>query len=527
MSKSDNQTVDYNSTNQPADLKNIAAFEAALLFSFNLFFFGPVDIYLTNIRDMTISSSCVIIPAAVICLISSAVFFLILSRLKGKAHILAMNILTGLSLALYVQGNYLHMSSGVLDGSKISLNVGFCIIDLLIWAVCICVPYLFYRYFNDLYLKMIGFLTLLICVMEITAMVATVYSITANDDTGILNDALVNQTTPFVHSQENKYNFSSDHNFIVILADEYDSFCFDSSLEEEPESAGSLKDFTYYKDTVGMYGYSSAAIDHIFSGRYLGDEEYPTRFFDSLQSNDYNVEFFITNNDVLPQNISSQYADNFQEYDINFRDLLRMDMCIYKLVGYKYSPEILKPLFYMTNSEISELMSAAESYYPDDLTFYNSIPDTGTVCEEKQFKFYYIYGLHDPRNITRDLERAPDWSVSGEEQAIAVNKILSAYIEMLKKTGVYDNSDIVILADHGIKNHDSGKYPLLMIKRAGETHDELNISDVRVSYDDVFPTLVCLAGGQPEKKTVFELTSDDNERRYFDSTGEYISGNIK
>ena len=83
------------------------------------------------------------------------------------------------------------------------------------------------------------------------------------------------------------------------------------------------------------------------------------------------------------------------------------------------------------------------------------------------------------------------------------------------------------MADHGLKGRDYGKYPLLLIKRAGEQHDTMNISDVNVSYADMLPTFLYLAGNDKEQRTVFDLKEEDNQERYFAETDEYITGDIK
>lgn len=194
-----------------------------------------------------------------------------------------------------------------------------------------------------------------------------------------------------------------------------------------------------------------------------------------------------------------------------------------KLTMYKYSPEILKPLFW-TYSNVDS--SNGKVYYADDLTFYNGIPDTVEFTDKKCFKFIYLYGLHDPRNITADLRRAPDWSISGDEQAVALNKILSYYFDILRKNGVYDNSDIVVLADHGIKTNEDGRYPFLMIKRKSDQSSEFITSDVPVSYSNVYPTLLEIAGGDTDQATVYEIEREE-PKRYFASTDEYTFGSIK
>ena len=506
------------------NIKQTESFAAAFAFAFAVLFNAPVDLYLSNIRDMAFSFEYILYPALVFAVAAVTLLYVILYFTKGKLHDIITDIIMGLSLAFYFQGNFLQMSAGSLDGGIYSAGIGEIIINLLIWIILAAVPFAARRFMRPRADTVPLFVFCLIFVMGAVSDVTMMLNITAQDDTGILADALTgNMPDMFLSSQE-EFSMSEDHNFVIIIADEYDSFAFDDSLANYPDSAEELKDFTYYRDTLGMYGYSDPAIDNIFSGKLREDTEYSRQFFETLKANDYHIELY-SDIGIFPDEIYRDFAVNYFSYDVQLSDILRIDSCVYRLSYFKYMPVILKPAFFMTSGDVTKNLSSNLTYYPDNLSFYNSIPDSAEKKSGNTFKFIYLYGLHDPRNITKDLERAPDWSISPEEQAVAVNKIMSKYVLFLKNNGVYDNSDIIILADHGVKSHDKGRFPLLLIKRAGERHDALEISEKQVSYADVFPTINYLAGGS-EENTIFTLGEGDR-KRYFADLDEWTEGPVK
>ena len=68
----------------------------------------------------------------------------------------------------------------------------------------------------------------------------------------------------------------------------------------------------------------------------------------------------------------------------------------------------------------------------------------------------------------------------------ATLNIVNSYIERLKKNNVYDNSVIVIMADHGYWNsNNNGRHnPILYIKGINE-HHKMETSEIPVSYEDI------------------------------------------
>lgn len=531
MSKKEKKSAEkiiYSSEQQPKDDKLALSILVGLFFAFNLMFFGPMEFYLSNIESLGIPVKYMLIsliPAAVAIM---AAVFLVCFLTKKKLHIIMVSLFLGIGAAMYVQGNFLSIKLGEFDGTLYRAGVGKLIVNTIIWLLVIAVPFLMYKFNRPFYKGFVAYISVVIFLIELITLAVLEYRFVFNDETGALSALLENPRT-YDCTTLDEYTYSSNKNFIIILTDEYDSFCFDSAIEAEPDSVSGFDGFTYYKNTLGMYSYTDKAIPYILTGEPIQYSwEYPNDTLFSNLSEEYKINLYATLG-MFPEEMYEKYADNYVERNITYKDYLKINGTFSKAILFKYMPEVLKAPFQMSGSEFTYIFSSEglQSYFYDDLSFYNNLRSELDIVEENCFKFIYLNGLHDPRNITPDLQRAPNWSVSGDEQAIAENKILSRYFDILKENGVYDNSDIIVTADHGIKTHDDGKYPLLLIKRAGETSEGITVSDAPISHIDIYPTLMYLAGEENVGDTVFDISEDAQRERYYSWTDEYISGNIK
>ena len=99
-----------------------------------------------------------------------------------------------------------------------------------------------------------------------------------------------------------------------------------------------------------------------------------------------------------------------------------------------------------------------------------------------------------------------------------MNKILCAYLEKLRENGVYDNSDIIIMADHGSHNETDlrtmNQNPILLIKGRGEQHDELTVSYAPISYEDLQQAYQRLLDGEGSDGVFDWHEGDERSRRF-------------
>ncbi len=526
MAKKEAKSEVYDEKIQPKNEKAAFSLILSLFFSFNLFFFGPYDFYISNISSLMLNQNLIfmaIIPVSItVVLIIFPVCFLI----KGKAHINICSLIFGLSLALYIQGNYFSIWLGKLDGTKQDVSLIKGIVNLLVWVAIISVPFLIYKFNRAKYKSIIGFMAIAVILIEIiTISVSLINAVIRDEGNNLFNR--IEKNDGLILSKKNEYLFSKEKNYLIILTDEYDSFCFDEAVKTEPDCVDEFDGFTYFSNTVGMYGMTDKAVPCILTGEASDNTSYIGRdsLFKAINKN-YQMNIYATQR-MFDEKILQEYSNNLIESEVDVNTVMNVGKLFYKVTFMKYFPEIFRQAFYIYTDEFNYTFSNNQTYYPDNLAFYNTINSNFELTDTPQFKLIYLYGLHDPRYITADLQRAKNWSISGAEQAIAVNKILSKFFRTMKENGVYDNTEIILLADHGLKNHDSGAYPLLMIKRAGDDFEGIQTSYAPISHLDVYPTLMKIAGEDTGKETVYDIDENADRKRFFAQKNIYYNENIK
>ena len=96
-------------------------------------------------------------------------------------------------------------------------------------------------------------------------------------------------------------------------------------------------------------------------------------------------------------------------------------------------------------------------------------------------------------------------------------KYVKNFLEQLKNNNVYDNSVVVIMADHGYGNTNMANIfyrmnPLLAIKGINERH-EVTFSSKAISYEDINNTLTELIDGK-QSSELFKDIPDTRERKF-------------
>ncbi len=512
--------------------QGIASYIMLCLFAaWNVCFFMPLDIYIPNANDIQIPLKPL---AACLGIVTAAVFAALLLGcvfIKGKANRIFRAVIFGLSVAFYIQGNFLAVDMGSLNGQEYSLTAWKVVQSIVIWLGILVILFAVLWKLSDEFDGLVLYISAAVFVVQIAALGITAYNTFPNYSAEELEAILHGKSVPYCSALDLEL-YSKNKNLIVIIADEYDSFLFDNTLEQAPDSVSEFDGFTYYTNTTGKYG---GAIAWITSGNGTNERYKDLTFYENAAAN-FKANFYseIT---VPPASIASKYCDNIGRMKLTLGESAKCTKSVYRLVLFRCMPEILKPLFWFDGVNIREGLDesfnkrvkaelGAGLYDYDVQGFYNNLPRELAKTDEDVFKFIYMYGVHAPRLVTKDLEPSEE-PVSPGEAAVAVNKIINEYFRILKENGVYDNSEIIFMADHGLTGHYDKKFPLLMYKPAHQTETGIKISNAPISYDDIFPTLVKLTGGEPKARTIFDIAEDEERVRYFGENTAEFSGNPK
>ena len=91
-----------------------------------------------------------------------------------------------------------------------------------------------------------------------------------------------------------------------------------------------------------------------------------------------------------------------------------------------------------------------------------------------------------------------------------------AYLKKLKENGVYDNSVIIVMADHGYGlsyGPRNRQHPVLFVKGKNESHD-YTVSEAPISYDDLQEAFSRLLDGAMGEEVFDYKEGDERKRRY-------------
>ncbi|MDE6733526.1 MAG: LTA synthase family protein [Oscillospiraceae bacterium] len=504
--------------------QGIASYIMLCLFTaWNVCFFMPMDIYIPNADDIEIPIKPLAACLGIVTLAVFAVTLAVCLLTKGKANRIFRAALFGVSIAFYIQGNFLAVNMGEFNGEKYALSFWKTALSIIVWLVVLTAAFVLLWKLPEEFDGLVGRIAAALIVVQFAALGISAYNNIPKYSADKLVSIMNGESISYCSAKDLNL-YSKNKNVIIILADEYESYLFDSALKEAPETVSEFDGFTYYTNTVGKYALTDQSMAYITSGSTIGKGYTDLTFFkasaENFKANFYSAFY------APPVAVLDDFYDNAGFVRLSFGESMLYSKNIFRLALFRCMPEPLKPLFWFDaqnmGGDIAESLerklqnaTGAGSYDPDILAFYNTLPRELDETDEDVFKFIYILGVHAPRNVTKDLTRSVGDMVSPEDSAIAVNKIINEYLKILKENGVYDNSEIIFMADHGLSGHYNKRYPLLMYKPANQTETGIKISKAPISYDEMFPTFKMLAGAEPGGRTIFDIAEDEQRVRFF------------
>ena len=281
----------------------------------------------------------------------------------------------------------------------------------------------------------------------------------------------------------------ADGNIIVIVLDTFSNSFFNDLLAENKNITKGLEDFTYYNNYdccfVGTYpsmvmmitGYeynNKVTIGQWFSDAWKSDRT--KSFFKTMKKLGYDSYFY----SVAPTNcgLKSEALGLFKNY----------------VKKSKYTGKV-----------VTQKVTSS---------FYTALQKNGVTTKPgKRYIIQHLHGLHTPYNV--DAKGNPKKGATLSESAAGWLTITKAYLAALKKAGVYDNSTIIITADHGPKNVKEIQ-PIFLIKRAGETSKKMSKTNAPVSHREFQSTILLCAGADKDtlpSKTIYDFKKNDDRER--------------
>lgn len=275
----------------------------------------------------------------------------------------------------------------------------------------------------------------------------------------------------FYFSTEGMYSLSKEHNVLIFVVDRLDYDIIAKILKKDKNFFSPLDGFTGYDNAISEFARTQPGAVHILTGyeenvylesrrKFLDNSFLKTGILDNIKNSGYSIEF---------------YANSYEYFGTPYK--------FYDLV---------------TNLKWTYEEDPEDEYTADDYEFAKGIKNITLSSPLPTFKLYHMFGSHNPYKLNADGTKSSE-TTSAVEQTMGCFTYLFRYFEKMKELGVYDNSEIFIIADHGQAISDTK--PLqkataigLFHKPSGSSNTDFKFTSAPVSHRNVPPALLRAVG---------------------------------
>lgn len=496
--------------------------------SFTFFVFGPLEMFLSEPFEFWFSIMDVmpaIMGGMILAFVGLIIIMYIASAIGERFLTIIIGMISALGVGLYVQGNWIFVDYGEMDGTMIDWSKYkiWGVVDTIIW-VAVFVIIIILSVKNKSTIKIISFVFLGLLAVEVVTLCVLAIS-------NIGGTYKANYTI----QGGDEFRLSKDKdNIVIICADGFDGTDFIPVLEEEPELRASFDGFTFFRDTAGTSLYSEESGINLLTGNQFEvgpsfkdnvDRTYmESDLYEVLEKNGFETYLYVPEKMVSP--LVKDQIMNFSESELVVNDYITAFDVIYKMVGFRYFPHFLKKNVWYSTMDLTKFQGKGEiegkrGRLYSNYEVYDYLQENGVTTDRtsKIYQFFWIQGPHEPANTDRYCHKTAqttDMDAEGFknaqfEQTIGVVRLFSEIVKKMKDAGVYDNTAIIFTADHG---WDIRTNPLFLIKPY-DTHGELKVSDAPLSMiEDYVPTIEKLASHSNDVSgTVFSVSEYQVRKR--------------
>lgn len=485
-------------------LKQLAsAYIITFVFEFMLLIYEPILIYSTSKNDFKFDLATMMPPLLLffaVCFaigLSAMTIVYIINKMLSSNLVVYQCVTIGFFVvffAFYLQGNWLVGDLPVLSGDIIQwdsflkndlITVAIWVI-LIVTAICLTV-----KFTPQKVVKAASAISTALFLMLSAGMISTMIS----------ENAFIGKGGAFIATMKNFNTVSNDKNFFIFCVDTVDSKAFKEVLDSNEDLKKTFEDFTYYENTVCLYGNTQNAIPHILTGKVNHNEEEfwdfcqkaynESKLFSNLSEHNYDINLYSPETSWSGEKTFDIKNDASSNLTVNYIEFIKQQM---KYVFFKYLPYAYKKYSQIETADFNAAFECNEAMYgfanlivvPE----YQNNPNL-TTQSKPMFQFIHTEGAHTPWVFDENLNYIENGTYA---QKIAGSvKMINLFIQRLKNNGAYDNSVIIVLADHGAPTNGICENefdtwmqrfnPILLIKGFDEHHELIVDFDLPVSYE--------------------------------------------
>lgn len=515
-------------------------FLPVLFLSLTAFFFSPLEVYLKNIAEFTFPAKHVWWIMGCFSIGSSVVYAAMSAFFPKKLSDILSRLFVGLGICIYIQSMFLNGSLQELNGENTVFSIGLKVRNILWWIVFVSAPEALFSFVSAR--KGDAQCTELLIILSSGFIIIQAAGLFSTASGMIPEDAEKDNYL----STDREFELSSGRNVLFFILDNCDGFIVQEALAEDPSLFKGLSGFTYYPDATTKYSRTYPAIPYLLTHepctfdkpytQYISEAYGSSSFLKEIHESGTDVRLYTSLNYLSPD--SYGIADNVSSYNSRSISVLapvNLIKAMLRLGGYRGMPYILKGMFSYTIDPINRnvLSGIPENYFTltnNDFDFHNRLTAKGvTVTDdyESTFRFYHLFGPHP--GCYMDEHAGYDLHATQAQALRGDIKILNEFFDDMRENGIYDNSTIIITADHGNQNESDDLLLhnpaccIMLVKPAGDTDPEIKISGAQVCHNDLFSTVYQGLGlnSYRSEPAIYEIPEGSERERYYYHTAQF------
>lgn len=506
-----------------------------LLWTITVLIFEPNQLMLNNLEEFSIPYfaffGIMLIESAALLVVYMLIGVFLLSDRQLKAF---GTIIFGISVAGYIQGNFLNGEMLLMDGTVQTWSSAQKIMNGILWIGIIAVA-VFINYnvrYQKLCKRIVQGVCVYLCLMQVLSLAFM-----------IIAKEFPNEENEFVLTTNSMLELDEENNVVVFILDWFDRQIMDDILEENPDFTKNLKDFTDYANATSCYAYTALSVPYLLTGvewEYgMEEAEYckyayeNSSFLSDIENVNYSIGIYTGS-----VYVGAPVKEKLLNYSNEVTKTLGYKKAFYVMSDtskYKMAPFAAKQFYFYTTDDIAGIMVNSGEYSANnDIIFHDELQKNKLLLDTSghysgAFRFYHLRGAHPPVNMTEEFEEVKGDGGTQLSQSKGALKIVYQYIDEMKKMGVYDNAAIIITADHGQNinvmkkskldtDYDMTSTPILFVKLPNEIHEKgPEISKAPVSHKEFLATVIEAVNGDAQKygRTFSQVGLSENRQRVF------------
>lgn len=499
-------------------------------------FFGaiPLQLFTANAGELKIPLSAVLLYC-----LGGFVLALLILTLVGLAfselwYPCWCAVLFAGGVLMYLQSNFLFVNVGILNGQAVDWSTYASRMNgnLLLWIAAIVAAVLLAFKFP----KPVGTFTkygsAALSAMQVLVIVLLFVMPGQNES----------PTASAVVTTKGFDELSSDRNAVIIIMDMFDDTYMTEVLEKNPDLVQKLDGFVRYTNVAGKFSATSYGAPYVITQQPMLNqcEDYWTMLdqayadsvtLNQLKEKGYRLQLF-TEEALIGRTFQKDCYNLVTGSQYRISDPVCFCKLMTELSLLRGAPDMVKTCVSLSTDQFDNVVSVSDVELHNAsgiLPYRKMMNDSIQTVNEPVFSVIHIRGVHYPYTIDENAQEVEEWSVTYYEQALGTMRAVAAYLDHMKEAGVYDNSTVILTADHGYYYSGVTTCPTLLAK-VQNSRGPLAFDDAPVSQDiiqdlilsDIDPDYTPAARTGPRTFYAYDLNSGHDAPR-FSLTEWYVS----